>query len=264
MIDIHHHLLFGTDDGPRDLATSVAMVEMAATDGITHIVATPHSNHAFPFDPARNRERLQQIREALPPATAAAMHLGLGCDFHLDWDNTEAAKLHPHRFTLNGHGYLLVELPDAGIPTRIHDVLYRLRVDGLTPILTHPERNATLQRSRDLLREWMGSDLLVQITAGSLTGAFGKTARKMAWELLEHNWVHFVASDAHNLDRRPPGMREAYKAVASRFSPGIAERLFVTNPRAAFDGNPLGAQPAPTGIYADGPAGQPWYRRLFR
>ena len=265
MIDIHHHLLFGTDDGSPDLATSVAMVEMAVADGITHIAATPHANHAFQYDPIRNQERLDQIREALSPEVAGRITLGLGCDFHLDWENTEDARANPRKYTINGHNYLLVELPDAGIPSRIDDVLYNMRVGGMTPVLTHPERNGTLQRSRDLLRRWLRSDILVQITAGSLTGTFGKNAKKIAWELLENRWVHFIATDAHNLDRRPPKMQDAYKLVSSRFGIETAERLFVQNPQAAFEGRPLRPQPQALGIFDDEFAeGTSWWSRLFQ
>ena len=263
MIDIHHHLLYGTDDGSPSLENSVAMVKMAVEDGITHIVATPHSNHAFPYDPIRNQERLNQIRAALPASLADRIQLGLGCDFHLDWENTQGARTNPRKYTINAHSYLLVELPDAGIPSRIHDVLYQMRLDGLIPVLTHPERNATLQRSRALLRDWMRADILVQITAGSLTGAFGKVAQRVALELLEQQWVHFVASDAHNLTTRPPRLSEAYALVAKRSGEATAQRLFVSNPLAAFRGDVLGPQPAPAGLYED-EVYPPWWKRLFR
>ena len=261
MIDLHHHLLFGIDDGSPDLATSVAMVEMAAADGVTHIVATPHANDEYPYDRIRNAALLQQIRDALPAGIARQVQLGLGSDFHLSFENTEDIRTRGPIYAINDGPYLLVELADTAIPHRIDEVFYTMRVNGLTPILTHPERNSTLQRSRGRLRSWLRADLLVQVTAGSLTGTFGKTAEKVAWELLENNWAHFVSSDAHNLTRRTPRLGEAYALVAKRLGKATADRLFVTNPLAVFQGKPLPPQPEPTGIFHE--AKKSWYERLI-
>ena len=251
MIDLHHHLLFGIDDGSPDLETSVAMVEMAVADGVTHIVATPHANEEFPFERERNEQLLQQIRAALPGKTAEKITLGLGADFNLYFENTEDLRAHGLRYTINGGPYLLVELPETAIPNRLDEIFYRMRVDGLTPILTHPERNSTLQRSRGRLRAWMQADLLVQVTAGSLTGTFGKVAQRIAWELIERNWAHFVSSDAHNLSRRNPRLSEAYTLISKRVGEATARRLLVSNPLAVFEGRPMSPQPVPVGVFEE-------------
>jgi protein-tyrosine phosphatase len=269
MVDIHHHLLFGIDDGSQTLESSVAMVEMAAADGITHIVATPHANDRYPYDRERNERILQEIRDALPEEVAAKVTLGLGCDFHLNFENTEDARLHKSRYTINEHEYLLIELPDIGLPARVQEILYNMRLDGQTPILTHPERNATLQRTPEKLRPWLQSDLLLQVTAGSVTGRFGPVAEAMAWELLQKQWVHFIATDAHNLDRRPPILSEAYQLITERLGEETARRLCVTNPLAVFEGRPLPEQPEPLGLFEplpadDGPISKPnFWKKIF-
>jgi len=268
MIDIHHHLLPAVDDGSKSLDQSVAMVTAAVNDGITHIVATPHANDTYKYNRESHAQLLQQVRVALPADVAAKITLGLGCDFHLNWENIEDARVHRRRYTVNETEYLLVELPDVGISNRMDEVLYQMRLDGLTPILTHPERNATLQRSRERLREWMQGGLLLQVTSGSVTGHFGSTAETMAWELLEKRWVHVISSDAHNLDRRPPHMSNAYRMIAERLGGGTAERLCVTNPLAVFNGEPFPAQPAPIGVFEqfgeEDEEEKPFWKRLFR
>ncbi len=261
MIDLHHHLLFGIDDGARDLETSVAMVRMAVTDGVTHIVATPHANDVFPYDRERNVALLRQIQEALPPDIAGKIKLGLGSDFHLSFENTEDVQTRGPLYAINSGPYLLVELADTSIPSRIDEVFYTMRVSGLTPILTHPERNATLQRSRSRLREWLKADLLVQVTAGSITGTFGKQAEKVAWELLDNRWVHFISSDAHNLSRRSPVLSEAYAVIAKKLGEATAQRLFVTNPLAVFEGRTMPVQPEPLGVFNEAP--RPWLDRMI-
>lgn len=262
MVDLHHHLLFGVDDGAQDLRASVAMVEMAVNDGVTHIVATPHANSEYRYHRASHAARLQAIRNALPPAIASRITLGLGCDFHLDYENTEAIREDKARFQINDGPYLLIELSDHAIPQRVDELLYELRVLGLVPILTHPERNATLQRSRTRLRTWIEADLLVQITAGSVTGTFGKKAQRVAWELLENRWVTFVSSDAHNLERRSPRLSEAYAAVAKRLGDDTADRLFTTNPLAVFEGRALSQQPSPRGVFEDDDF-KPWWKAML-
>jgi protein-tyrosine phosphatase len=99
------------------------------------------------------------------------------------------------------------------------------------------------------MAEWMRTGCLVQITASSLSGRFGKHAQALAWELLGKNWVHFIATDAHNLEGRKPALRAAYEAVARRFGEAAAQRLCVENPRAAYESQPMPPQPEPEGVY---------------
>jgi protein-tyrosine phosphatase len=245
MIDIHHHLLYGTDDGPKDIDSSVAQAEAAAADGITHIVCTPHANDTWEFNPEKNRECLESIRERI----GSDVKLGLGCDFHLSYENIDDALKHPTKFTINQGTYLLVEFAEFMIPQSIGDTFYEFTVRGVRPIITHPERNPILQKEPERMIEWMRTGCLVQITSASLGGRFGKRAQAMAWTLLERNWVHFIATDAHNMESRRPSLRPAYAGVEKRFGSETAERLCVENPRAAFNSQPLPPQPEPEGVY---------------
>ncbi len=243
MIDIHHHLLPGLDDGARDLETSLAMAEIAIADGITHIVCTPHSSHQYRFDPEANALQFAALQDSVRGRFGDALTLGLGCDFHLMYDNIEDAQKHPTRYTINGHQYLLVEFPDTAISPNTAQTFYDLALSGMTPILTHPERNPLLARSPERMAEWLRTGALVQVTAASLSGRFGPQAEKIAHWLLERNWVHFLATDAHNTESRPPQLRGAYDLVAEKYGEATAERLCMTNPHAAFYGAPLGPQP---------------------
>ena len=262
MIDIHHHLLFGLDDGSRDIETSVAMAEMAADDGITHIVCTPHANAHFRFNPAINQERLEQLQARLD----GRVTLGLGCDFHLSFENIEDALQHRTRYTINGKQYLLVEFPDLAIPPTMSDVFYQFLIAGMQPIITHPERNPTIQKNPQRLDEWIERGCLVQITASSLTGRFGRLAESFSHALLKQNKVHFIATDAHNLDSRPPRMKQAYELIAKGYGLDTAERLCVSNPAAVFFGNDLPVQPLPgQGESSPSPAEhQSFWKRIFR
>jgi protein-tyrosine phosphatase len=261
MVDIHHHLLWGLDDGAKDLDTSVAMARHAVADGITHVVCTPHASGQYEYNPELNRAKADQLRQRLAEE-GIPLTIGIGCDFHLSYDNIQQAKTDPTRFSINNLGYLLVELPDYGVSRNLTEVFYELQLAGLTPILTHPERNPTLQADSARIAEWMRGGLLVQVTADSVTGKMGKSAEKMAHQLLAKRWVHFLASDAHNVSSRPPRMKAAAEIVAKRYGTEYAESLVTANPRAVFEGKPVVIVEEPHGIYEE--AKQPsWWSRFM-
>src|SRR5215471_14064304 len=166
MIDIHCHLLPGVDDGPADEATAVAMCRLAAQFGTTDLVATPHANLRFAY----SRERSEEKRQQLQAVVGAEPRLHLGCDFHLEYDNIEAALAQPSRFTINGNRYLLVEFSDLVISEGTSEVFARFRKAGITPIITHPERNPLLRDHHSRLAAWVRRGCLIQITGHSLLG----------------------------------------------------------------------------------------------
>src|SRR5580698_10846394 len=238
MIDIHHHLLWGMDDGAASVEVSVAMARIAASEGITHIVCSPHANGRYAYEPQVIAEKIAELQRLLD-REAIAIKLGHGCDFHMSYENIQEAKLDPTKFSINGLGYLLVEIPDYGVSPSLTEIFYQLQLAGLTPILTHPERNPTLQADQPRMLDWLRGGVLVQVTAGSVVGRMGKHAEKMAHELLANRWVHFLATDAHNTTSRPPKMQGAFDVVAKKYGPDYARMLCISNPLAVFMGKPL-------------------------
>ena len=260
MVDIHHHLLHGLDDGADSLETSVEMARLAVAEGISHVVCTPHANGHYAFDPAINAAKTDRLRERLAEQDIA-LTLGSGCDFHLSYDNVKQAQADPARFSINGLGYLLVEVPDYGLPPGLTETFYALQLAGLTPILTHPERNPTLQNDPARMIDWLRVGVLIQVTADSLTGHKGKQAARTAHQFLERRWAHFLATDAHNRTTRPPRMREAHDAVAGKYGAGYAHALCVTNPLAVFLGQQFETVEEPRGLYED--LKEPgWWQRM--
>jgi protein-tyrosine phosphatase len=263
MIDIHHHLLPQIDDGSDSLETSLAMASLAVAEGITHVVCTPHASNQYAFDPVVNAAKKEDLRRALESA-GIPLTLGSGCDFHMTFDNIELARQDPARFSINGLGYLLVEVPDFGLPAGLTETFYQLQLAGLTPILTHPERNPTLQANPSRLIDWLRGGVLIQVTADSVTGHKGKPAQRMALTLLETRWVHFLATDAHNLATRPPRMRDARVFVAKKYGEEFAENICETYPRAVFFGQQIEVQEEPKGLYNNLQAPSWWQRTWER
>jgi len=235
MIDIHSHVLYGLDDGAGTLADSIAMVEMAAAAGTTDIVATPHADLNFRFQPELNRQRCDELQAA----AGEKIRIHLGCDFHLSYENIQDALALPSKYTINGLNYLLVEFSDLLIPKTTGAVFTRMIESGIIPIITHPERNWLLTLRMAELENWVAEGALTQVTSQSLAGLFGSKARKFAEELMRRDMVHFIASDAHSVEERHPRLDETYALIAGRYGKERAERLLTTHPRCVIEGRPL-------------------------
>lgn len=241
LIDIHCHPLPGTDDGARSFEIATTMLELAAADGVTHVVATPHCSFRFVFDPDENKKKAAELQAAI----GKVPQILLGCDFHLSYDNIHRLTQNPAPFTLNGTQYLLVEFDEHFIPEQMDQVFYDIQVAGVTPILTHPERNAVCRRKLANIYNWITRGCLVQVTAQSYMGGFGSEALRSAERLLELNMIHFMASDAHDTKYRTPLLSPAYQKVASERGEPLADLLFTRNPDAVIHGRPLPAGPQP-------------------
>jgi len=241
LIDIHSHILPEVDDGPKSWEVSVEMCRMAAADGVTHMVATPHSNDRYHYD----HEYLTSCVQRLQGMVGDRPHLSLGCDFHLSYDNLQSVLADPSRYTVAGGNYLLVELSDYSIPTQIADCFQRLGDRGVTSVITHPERNAILRQSPQRVIEFVELGCVVQVTANALTGFWGQRVARVATWLLEHEAVHVIASDAHDAKHRTPILSKARAAVAEIVGEDIATALVEENPRAILTGQPLPYFPKP-------------------
>jgi protein-tyrosine phosphatase len=244
VVDIHSHIIPNVDDGPKSWDIAEEMCRMAVEDGVEHMVATPHSNDRYGYDREYLTEALQQLRERM----GGELTLSLGCDFHLSYENVQDALQNPAHYVIAETKYLLVELSNFSVPPSVSDSLMRLADRGLTPILTHPERNPILQGNLKRVLQWAAAGVVVQVTASAFTGLWGESVRSAAVWLLQNNAVHVLASDAHNTDRRPPGLSSAREAVVEIAGQETAQALVEDNPRAIVNGENLPFCPAVPGL----------------
>ena len=232
MIDIHCHVLPAMDDGPAELAATMEMLRMAEDDGISHIIATPHYRcHDVPSVQDID-DCVTLVRDKMDKS-GMSIRLLRGADIRLTYELLDcmARRALP---TINGSRYFLLELPDL-LPPHLDEFVFDAKLKGYVPIVTHPERNYTLlasPRRSELLRE---AGALLQVTAMSITGEFGRQIKKYALQLLKMDCVDFVASDAHGTNRRVPVLSRAYREVSVLLDKDAAQRLFVDNPRAVIE-----------------------------
>lgn len=244
MIDIHSHILPGVDDGAWDFDDSVAMVRSAAADGCAAMLATPHLRHErwWNSDQADLDRRFAELRRRVSE-TGETIELYFGGEVAVGSESFEEMLEGPGSGlpSLAGSRYLLVELDWRGLAGPPPDELvHELLVAGWWPIIAHPERVPWLMNDPALVTALATQGALFQITAGSLTGDLGRSAQRASVDLLDQDRVQFVASDAHDLNRRPPGLARARTLVAETWGEERARDLFEIHPRAVLDDRPLG------------------------
>jgi protein-tyrosine phosphatase len=240
LIDLHCHILPGLDDGSSSAEESLAMARLALQDGIHTIVATPHAlDGIYNVTPAEITRGLASFR-ALLSRSGLDLRICAGSDVHLCPGMADRIK-NGHVGTINNTGkYFLMELPPQTLPLGVKKEIFALKVQGITPIITHPERHPAILREINLLYDFIAMGALSQITAMSLTGEFGETVQRGAQELLKHRLVHVIASDAHAADRRPPLLSKAVREAAALTGSDALAMSFVSDiPAKILAGEPL-------------------------
>lgn len=238
MIDIHTHILPGMDDGPATIAESLELMRRVRDSGTKTVAATPHVLNRF--DAVQNDVILQNygnfkeiLESELPDLTVLP-----GSEIYFQPNLSDI--VHLESATLNGTGrYLLTEFPFMDIPRGFERELTGLVRAGIIPIVAHPERNGLVINQPALVGKMVEAGALIQLNAGSLTGAFGRTVKKVAHCLLKRGWVHFIASDTHGLNHRGPDLQAAVDAAAEVIGAANASRLVRDNPECVICGLPL-------------------------
>jgi len=197
------------------------MAESAIADGITHVVATPHSSSRYFFDFLRVR----RLRDELQARIGDRLKIATGCDFHLNLENLESFRKDPRHYCINQRDFLLVEFNEFSIPPAMDQMLHEIQLAGVRPVITHPERNGILRAHPERLRKWVRRGCFAQVTGGALTGGFSAGSQEDALR-----WIG---------EGRPLRLQPAYNAVVDRFGQEKARALFQDNPLSAFEGREL-------------------------
>jgi protein-tyrosine phosphatase len=225
MIDLHSHILPGLDDGARDLEMAVAMARAAVANGITGMVCTPHAmDGVYNTGPDQVLQSVERLQEELDNR-AIPLRLYPGQEVHIHYDLLESIR-ERRVLTVNNAGkYVLLELPALSVPPYTDDLVYELWLNGITPIIAHPERNAAVRRDPAYVRRWTEHGTVLQISSGALTGQFRGDILRLCRRLVRQGRVALIASDAHNMDGRRPALAEAFHQVKRWTNDAYADQL---------------------------------------
>ncbi len=229
MIDTHLHILPGVDDGPETVEEAVALARALVEEGVHAAVATPHYNDEFPqYAAAEIRERVYDLQQVLNryniPLRLCAGHEALIKPGLVE--DIQAGRV----ATLNGSRYLLLELWNNSWVPETERVIFELRAAGIVPVIAHPERYRVIQQDVERLCVLVRRGVLTQLTASSLVGQWGKTVRRCAETLLKKNLIHCIASDAHGLNKRPPGISSGLRCAVQVLNRISVYQMIETRP----------------------------------
>ena len=249
MIDLHCHILPGIDDGAADLSVSIEMAKAFVADGVSVVACTPHIlpglYHNSGPQIRQATARLQQTlnREGI------SLQLVTGADNHIVPDFVAQLRS-GHLLSLADTRYVLVEPPHHVAPPRLEDLFFNIVAAGYVPILTHPERLTWISSHYEVVQRLIRAGVWMQITAGSLAGAFGRNARYWAERMLDEGYVHILATDAHDVNRRPPNLSQGRELAAKRVGDTEAQHLVVTRPRGVLLNDVPSNLPRPESAFA--------------
>lgn len=237
-VDIHCHILPGIDDGAPTMADSLEMAAMASADGIGTIIATPHASHEYPPRPVEELfERIASLQAEID-RLQIPLRILPGADVQIT-ESLPALVRQRKILTLADTGrYILLELPhDIYVP--LDGLMAELKRNGTRSVLSHPERNRGIRTNLGLVEPLIERGCLMQVTAGSILGEFGRDSKAAALHMINHRQVHFVATDSHSPKHRKPLLHAAYQAVASMTEPAYADQIFKQFPAALAEGKPI-------------------------
>ena len=239
MIDVHSHVLPTIDDGTKAVEEAVEFCRLARERGTEIIVATPHHK---PGSYANPRERVLQSIEDLQrrlDLAGIALKLAPGTEIFVDTDLPE--KIGSGSLLTYGDAkrYILLEFSFQQYPVNPEDLIFRLKLGSITPVIAHPERIRYFQEKPDRLEALVRLGALSQVTSSSLTGTFGTKVREITEQMIRRRCVHFLASDAHDLSYRPPGLEKALALTSALVGDEAARRMVYDHPAAILEGRSI-------------------------
>ena len=240
MIDIHNHILPNIDDGSKSTEMSLNMLKYAYEQGVTDVVSTVHFQHPLFLNIDHSLGNLQRIAESLQLKLdeykiPIKIHLGYEV-FYFE----NLLKISNKPLTTLGDGkYMLIEFSPKNIPNSQKQILYDLKISGITPIIAHPERYKLVHENFNIVYDWINAGCLIQVDAGSLLGLMGEKAKNSSHLIIKEKCCHILASDAHNDSNRNFCIKDAYNLVKNIIGKKNSDLLVYEHPSSIINGEDL-------------------------
>jgi protein-tyrosine phosphatase len=259
LFDIHCHIIPAIDDGVQSIEEALELIRKEVEGGTRGFVATPH---VYSEQDLRDSQQIVDKTAALRETVAAEgieVEIHQGAEVYPAWNVIKAVD-DGMPITAGGHRkHILIDLPMGPLPMDFSQLLFELRARSLTPIIAHPERCASFQRTPELLKEFLDNGSVCQINAGSTRGKHGERAQEVAFFYLERHWPHFLASDAHKA-RPDPILGKVVSRLSSRLDAEYLKIISETSGRCIAHGEDLPTLPKPTHVPEPKKTG--WIERL--
>ena len=225
--DLHMHIVPGIDDGSRSLDESIEMLKLSAEQGVTDVFCTSHNGYSIE-DGERYIEAFEKLK-----LTASEINIRLhkGCEVLCagEYIDDIVYGLDIGAFsTLGDTKYVLTELYSDTRPSEALQIINTLKKNGYNPIIAHMERNYNI--TGIMVNTLIQSGAMIQINAHSLFD-YDNGIRARARELLDRRYVHFIGSDAHRIDHRPPSIAEGAKYIIDNTDIEYASKILSGNSR---------------------------------
>ncbi|MBU2969566.1 capsule biosynthesis protein CapC [Pseudoalteromonas sp. C2R02] len=232
MIDIHSHLIPGIDDGARDKDESLSLFQIAEKDGIKRMVMTPHI-HFGRFDNTiyKIKSEVHELK-ALLSENNINLDIAYAAEVRIDAQllpEIEQGRI-PFIGQVEGQKVLLLELPHSHVPHGCEKLIRWLTLHNIKPLIAHPERNRDILKAPEKIKQFQSLGCLFQLTASSLTGHFGQKVQLLSEKLLLDGVIDVVASDSHNIQRRPPILSIAHNKVTELLGEETSHKIFHQTP----------------------------------
>ena len=228
-IDIHCHIMPGVDDGSPDTETSLRMLKIAADNKITKVILTPHHKPMHHNVSPKHNEAYRQKLGELALSKGIDIELYSGNEIYYS-DETQADLENGLICPMAGSDYVLVEFHPTNPYKAIHNALYQVQGAGFIPIVAHVERYSDVVSHPAYVEDMIAQGCYIQVNANSVMGKYGFGIGHFTRKLIKNGLVHFVATDAHDTDRRAPQLLDCRRYVERKFGAGTADKLFYDNP----------------------------------
>ncbi|MBD5540684.1 MAG: hypothetical protein HDR00_05740 [Lachnospiraceae bacterium] len=230
MTDIHSHILPGVDDGAKDLQEAARMCALAAEEGIRTIVVTPHYHLGAQAADNSRRDHALEMLEAEMERRGFHLQFYRGNEIYYSTQAIDDLKAGKAR-TMGSSKYALIEFSPGAEYSYIRQGLNHVIQEGYLPIVAHVERYKAIIEDKSRIREITEMGSYIQINASGVMGMSGRKIKAFCKEILSEGLVHFIGTDAHDMNNRAPRLKKCADYIEKKFGAAYAKRLFIDNPQ---------------------------------